>query len=361
MKNNKFITLIFSIFIIVAFIIIGYRIYESYNNQKKENNKNVEINNYYSVDYLFNNGFIKNANTISDFANEGKSLYMYLDAENVLYIKSSNNDKKIDKQVTGLPKEKTTIYYNNLYDDYYEFVAKAGSDIYYVFLNIIDNKEYYFTKVGSGIKNIYIPTYDKKNVYVNKNNVMTTNFIFLDKDKNFKYLSSDHNNYILKDDLETKKPFYDYVCASDSEVCNNLIVYQTFKNEASSPFMKDVLKDDNDDPIEVKDMFSVFEIKSNNNIDMKTLKEQDLLKYDFVFDTYIIDINNSCYKVSINNKSYKEKQNATVIKLDYTVKEVKYDNNSFEIIYDGIKSDIIKKEKNKELITSTIYDKKNSK
>lgn len=361
MKNNKFITFVFSVFIIIAFIIIGYRIYESYDSQKKANNKNVEINNYYSVDYLFNNGFIKNANTISDFSNEGKDLYMYLDAENVFYIKSSSNDKKVDKQVTGLPKTKTVVYYNNLYDDYYEFVAKTDNDIYYTCINITDNNDRYFTKVGSNIKNVYIPAYDKQSVYVNQNNSIITNFIFLDENRNFKYLSSENNNYVLKDDLESKKPFYDYVCASsESSICNDLMIYQTFKNEVSSSFMKDVLKEE-EKPVEVKDMFSIFEIKSDNNIDMKTLKGQDLQKYDFVFDTYVIDINNNCYKIEITSKVYKEKQNAIVTKLDYKVKEIKYNDNSFEIIYDGIKRDIITKDKNKILTTSTIYDKKNGK
>ena len=96
--KKKLVEIILFILVTVLFITIGYYIYQSYVSQKQEQNKNVEIDNYYSEEYLFNNDYIKVANTISDFSEEEKEVYMYLDAENILYIKYTNEKTKLKKK-----------------------------------------------------------------------------------------------------------------------------------------------------------------------------------------------------------------------------------------------------------------------
>ena len=355
MNKKKLETFCVLLIIITTFVIIGYYTYKSYENKKNSNDGNVEINNFYNVDYLFNNSYIDIPKTIDDFSSKEGKIYIYLDASNIMYIKYTDKEKN-NKKVTGLPKGNVTVYYNKIYDDYYEFLARTDNgDVYYSYININDSKDAKYVLIGSNIDKIYVPYYDKNGIYVNQKNKFTTNFILYDKEEQLKYIDIQDNNYLLKGDLEIKKPYFDYICASNnSDICNKYMVYITFSNELV--YNKEKLKNSNGDIIHVKDVFSSFEIISKKSVDLDNIKIKDLKKNSYLFSTYIVDDNQILYQLDISNNNEK------MVSLNDTsnkIKEYIYEDDgkltiSFE---DGTKK-VVEKANNKVFTTSTIYDKK---
>lgn len=365
--NKKLIEILGFSLIIVLFITIGYFTYQSYSVQKEDNSKPLEIDNYYSEEYLFNNDYIKFANTISDFSEEEKDIYMYLDAQNILYIKYTNGKTKLNKKISNLPEENVIVYYNNLYDNYYELAALTDkNELYYVDFDITSKNDYKFKKIANNIKEVYIPTYDKQTVHVNKKEKVTTNFIFSDKESQLKYLDYENNSYILKSSLEEVKPYFNYICASNtSSICNDIMLYQTFENKLTYTYKNDTtIKNEENKEIFVKEMFSIFEINTKKVIDLTNINIKDLTKkYSFLFTTYIVDEEGTIYKLEINNEKIKNKEEVTAsIHSKKIVNVIKYEKEhniitkAIIIYMDGTEEQIETKP-NKEIVTSTIYDK----
>lgn len=364
-KNKKIIEFICFILIISAFITIGYYTYKSYTTQKTKHTEQAKIDNYYNIEYLFNNGYIKTSETISNFKDEKNDVYMYLDKNNTLYIKYTNKKNIYNKHITGLPKKDLTIYYNNLNDNIYELSAltKEG-ELYYTYININNKKDYKFIKIGTNIDSIYSPTYDKKYVYVYKNNTFKTNFIYLDKNKKLKYIEKT-NNYTLKENIKDTKPYFDYICLSNNtKLCNKIIIYQNFDKKLVASYNNKIIKNEKNEEIVVKEMFGVLELNTNKKIDFSQLTYTKLKKYNYVFSIYIIDKEDKIYKLDITNNLIrsKEENNALLIS-EKKVKQLKYEGNisKINIIYTDGTSDKIENQNNKTIITSTIYDKDQNK
>ena len=353
-KYRKLFGSMFALLIIVSFILIGYYIYESYLNKKEANNDDVKIDNFYNIDYLFNNNYLNLSKGIDDFSEKSKKIYMYLDADNVLYIKYTS-EEILNKKVIDLPKDKLTVYYSDLGNNYYEFVAKTDNgDIYYVSLNLESSKDYSFVKVGSNIKNVYVPSYDKGPVFVNKTDLITTNFIFLDNDGVLKYLDFSNNKYVLKNDLSSVKPFFDYVCASDtSDICNDIMIYKTFDNELV--YDGNTITDVDGKRIFISDMFSYFEIFNSSKLDFNSINSSNLKKYKYLFTTYAISNEGIIYKLEIDSTNKSEvriNQYSTnkVKQLNYVSKD------KVQIVYDNGTIDLVESSDSSYLITSTLYD-----
>lgn len=354
--NKKTLESLCFLLIIITFIIIGYYTYQSYREKKNSNDSNVEINNFYNVDYLFNNSYIEEPNTIDDLSSKQDKVYMYLDASNIMYIKYTDNEK-YNKKIIGLPNKNVTVYYNNLYDNYYELLAKTeNNDVYYSVVNLDSAKDTKFYLIGENIDKVYTPLYDKKNVYINQNDKITTNYILYDTDGNLKYIDF-NKQYVLKSNLEEKRPYFDYICASNnSNICNYSMIYITFNNELS--YNGKILKNDNNETIHVKDVFSSFEIDSNKNIDINNISKKSLKKHSYLFNFYIIDDNQIVYKFDISNK------NKTLISLNDNsnkVKEYIYERGNSSkliIIFDNGTKQTIESGNNKLITTSTTYDKR---
>lgn len=362
--KKKIIEIIIFLLVTVLFITIGYYIYQSYTNKKEDQNKTIEIDNYYSEEYLFNNDYIKIASTISDFSEEAKEVYMCLDVDNVLYIKYTNEKTKLNKKISNLPKEKVTVYYNNLYDNYYEFTALTeNNEIYYIALDITSKKDYKFKKIGENIKEVYIPTYDKEKVYVSDN--PKSNFIFASNNQELKYISKEKKEYFLKTNVEKTKPYFDYVCASNTlSICNDIMIYQTFTKTLIPNYTKEEIKNQKGEEIFAREMFSVLEIDAKKEIDLNKVTYKDLTKkYNYIFTTYIIDEEGKIYEHKINKETIenKENPNATIYS-EKVVNKIEYEEKDnqiqkVQIIYiDGTKH-LIESKINKTIITSTIYDK----
>ena len=356
-KHGKLLGSMFVLFVFTFFIVIGYNIYESYSSKKDANNDDVKINNFYDIEYLFNNGYLNIANSINDFSDKGKKIYMYLDADNVLYIKYTSEDI-LNKKVNDLPKEKLTVYYNNLDNNNYEFVAKTDNgDIYYTSFNLESSEDYSFVKVGSNIKNVYVPSYDKSPVFVNKTDLIITDFIFLDNNDNLRYLDFLDNKYVLKNDLSSIKPYFDYVYASDnSDICNDVIIYKTFDNELV--YNGKTITEANGNRIFIDDMFSCFEIFDSSKIDFSSINSSDLKNYKYLFTTYAVSNKGIIYKLEIDSTNKSE------VRVDmYSVNEVKQINyinkDKVQIVYGDGKIDVIESHDNMDLITSTLYDRSN--
>lgn len=338
--------------VLIAFIIIGYYTYQSYSNKKDSNDNNVEINNYYNAEYLFNSGYLKNANTIENIEKD-KSISISFE-DNTMIIKYKDYIKKINE----VPKGDNTVYYNNLYDDYYEFLIKTDSSIYYAYVNLENNKDSSFTMIDERIKEVYIPIYDKEGVFVNKNKNFVSSFILSDNNKNLKYIDYD-NAYILKDDIKNKKPYFDYICAGTGlSACNNLIIYINFNNELV--YNDETIKN-NGKRIYVKDVFSSLEIESKKRVDINSLSMNDLIKHNYLFTNYIIDKNGIMYELRIVNKNMDIiKINDSSNKVKEYIYETKDNVSKLTILFEDETKEEIKSGNNKVLGTSTIYDKKST-
>lgn len=368
-RNKKVLEWCAFLLIVICFVVMGYYIYQSYSNQKNEKSDVIKIDNYYNPDYLFNNDYIKIASTIGDFNDEGKDVYMYLDKDNTLYIKYTNGKTSYNKNITNLPEGKVTVYYNNLYDDYYELVALTEEKkLYYISFDLKSKKDYKFYDVGEGINGVYVPSYDKSKVYVNKTDNLTTNFIFSDAENNLKYLDYEKKEYVLRDNLEDVKPYFDYVCASDTSVmCNDIMIYQTFENKLVYNYIDEVVKNDLDEDIIVKDMFATLEVDLKKQIDLDTISFSVLnKKYDYIFTVYIVDKEDNFYKLEINKEVLKQKQeNRALINSEKRVKQLVIDEKEgskvVHVIYvDGEETEIAE-DINKKIIASTVYDKNKNK
>lgn len=354
-KNEKKTGYIWFILIIIIFIVFGYYIYKSYTSKVEDNNESVKINDFYNIDYLFNNGYLTSAKTIQ---NLDKSIDMSLDSENNLNINAEYSSKKYSKTISGLDTKKYTIYYDRLSDTEYELIAQSddGNSVYYTSFNIVNsNDSTTFEKIEEKIKSVYVPSYDKSNVYININNDFHTNFVLVDSKKQLKYIDYKDNKYTFESNFKEKKPYFDYVCADDlSLLCNDLIIYKSFNDELV--YNNEKLKLD-DKVIYVRDMFSSFEIKSNDEIDFSLINKSNLNKYDYLFTTYIVDEQGLLYKLDIT----KEGQNIECInKNSDKVKELDYDESKISIVFINGEKETVTKDKNKILVTSTMYDKKNN-
>lgn len=354
--NKKALEKLCVLFIMVAFAIIGYYIYKSYEDKRSSNDSNVEINNFYNVEYLFNNSYIDVPQTIEDFSDEKGDIYIYLDASNVMYIKYTDNEEN-NKKIIGLPKEKVTVYYNHLHDHYYEFLSKTeNGEVYYTFVNLSDSNDEKFSLIGENINKVYAPVYDKAGVYINESDDFATKYIMYDKDEDLKFIDVSFNNkYTLKSHLESKRPYFDYICADiNSYLCNKYMIYISFENVLI--YDKKGLEDNNNKTIHAKDVFSSYEIKSKKNVDMKKLNKKSLKKYKYIFSTYIIDENQLAYQFDITNKG------ESIIPLnskENKVKEYIYEaDKKLSIIFEDGTAKEIKVGKNRIITTSTIYDKK---
>ena len=302
-------------------LVIAFFTYNSYKNgQNISDNK---INNYYDIEYLFNSNYIKIANTIKDYSDSEKIPYIYAESDK-LYIKTKDKINEIDK----LPLD-ATIFYNKIDDDNYEFISKTkDGDIYY------SNSNLPFSLIGENIKDIYIPTYDKEGILISD----TSGFIVLDNDNVLKYIVSDNKKYVLKDDLEVVKPYYNYICFK------NIILYQTFNNELE--YNNTRIKDEDNNSIFVKEMFAILE---------------KLDKESYIFKVYIIDEDSFMYLFEVNSNNFSNPV-TNLKKQVEKVEEVNYvkENDSIKEIkikYENGKSKVIGKDK--EIITSTVYDRKN--
>lgn len=350
-KKGKLKEFIFILVIVTIFGFFGYYTYKSYSNKVKDSDESVKINDFYNIDYLFNNNYLESAKEIGDLSSD--DLYMYLDADNVLYVKSTEEAVDVEETIKGLGTGKYTIYYNLLFDGKYELAAKdENNSVYYVSFDINDNSnEGSFVKIADKIKGVYHSTYDKDYIFINKNKDFVTNFVFVDKSKQLNYLDYSGDEYTLKSNFKEKKTYFDYVCASDkSDLCNNLIVYKTFNDEIV--YNNKVLKID-DKVVYAKDMFSSFEIKSDDDIDIGELNYSDLKKYEYLFVTYIIDEKGLLYKLDISND---DTSFECINKTSDKVKQIDYGTSRITIVFNNGDEEVISKEKNKVLSTSTMHD-----
>lgn len=369
-RNKKVLEFGAFFLIIMSFVVMGYYTYHSYSKQKEKSSEVIKIDNYYNPDYLFNNDYIKLADTIDSFSDEKKDIYMYLDKDNTFYIKYTNGNISYNKHITNLPKGKLSVYYNNLYDDYYELVAVSDEkDLYYVTFNLKSKKNYTFYKINGKVNSVYVPSYDKGNVYVNKKDKFVTNFIFSDSDNNLKYLDYKKNEYYLKDDFESVKPYFDYICVSDSfSVCDNTMIYQTFENKLIYKFNNKVVKNESGEEIIVKDMFATFEIDSKKIVNLDNISFDELnKKYDYNFIVYVVDKEDNFYKLELNKKVLKEKQevSAVVSSLE-KVKQIVINSKDgkskdVHVVYIDGEETKITEDLNKKIVTSTVYDKNKDK
>lgn len=347
---RKILSNLYVFIIIVILIIIGYYTYQSYMNKINSDDESVELNNYYDAEYLFNSGYIKKANTID--SNESISI-SYTDS--TMIIKYAN----YSKQINNVPSKEDTVYYNKLYDNYYEFLIVKDDSIYYACVDITDNNESSFSVINKKISEVYVSVYDKDVVFVNKTDKITTNFILADSKQKLYYIDYDNNKYVLKSDIENKKPYFDYICASDEiSVCNSLMVYITFN--------KELVYDDNNirynnKRIYIKDVFSSLEIETDKTIDFNTITMNELEKNKYSFKNYIIDKAGILYVFEIsNNASNISKINNGSNKVKEYIYDNKDDVSKLIIVFkDGTREEI-QSSNNKVINDSTIYDKTNN-
>lgn len=92
-NNSKFIERLLILIVIIVFISLGFITYQRY---KNNNDDEQIINNYYNLEFLFNNGYVRLANTIDSFNNDEVSFTLN---DNTLVIESEDTEKVI----SGLP------------------------------------------------------------------------------------------------------------------------------------------------------------------------------------------------------------------------------------------------------------------
>lgn len=368
--EKRLIEILCFVFVISSFLIIGYCTYKSYENKKKNNDDEIKIDNYYNSDYLFNSGYIKVASTISDFKEKEKSIYMYLDKDNTLYIKYINKNISYNKHVSGLPKGDIVVYYNDLNDGIYELSALTKNGVlYYSKVNLNNKKDHSFSMVDKNIDSVYTPVYDKNYIFIKDEDDIKTNFIFLDKKKNLKYLDTSSDKYVLKDNLKEVKPYFDYICAlSTKDICVNTLIYQDFNNNLLYTGNNEFIRDENNKIIVVNDTFVSFEIDSSKEVDFSDISFKKLSKkYNFKYNVYIVSKTGYLYEISFNNDSIKGSGKLIAKKLSSKkVKQVKYDESGsvitgVHVIYvDGTEYKFYQ-DVNKKIMTSTIYVKTKNK
>ena len=162
-KSKKFVEFICFLLIICAFVVIGYYTYESYANKKKDNTIETKVDNYYNIEYLFNNSYVKTSEEITNFKDEKNDVYMYLDKNNTLYVKYTNKNNIYNKHITGLPSGNITVYYNNLNDIF---------SLYSSYLNSMRTAIIYERSSSDYKKNKTVIDKNYDNAYKKYNNVL---------------------------------------------------------------------------------------------------------------------------------------------------------------------------------------------
>lgn len=324
---------VITVLIIAAFAIISYYTYQSYYDKSQNN----EIDNFYNTEYLYNNNYITSPNKLENFKND--DLSFVLDESNILYIKSKK--EKINIKTHGLPTESLVIYYSLVTENTYEFIAKTDSNnLYYCVLDLYKNSKNKFTMIGKNIKDIYVINSKETDL------IKTSSFIIVDQDNNFKYIDYVDNNYVLKDDIEKVKPYFDYLCKD--ELCKDFIVYISFNKELI--YKDKTIVDQDNNTIYIKDIFSILEIDNKNKTEIKDYK-----KHKYTYLIYIIDNNGKLYVMTLDNENYEIKQ----LETKGDVKDIVYETKNEEIvkikiIYGNGNIDVFEKGVNKYLINSTL-------
>lgn len=336
------------ILVILILILFGFLIYLRYT--KAPEVEKEKTDNYYNSEFLFNNDYIKQAEKVSDSKNSNKDLDIH-GANNILYINLLNNSTEIN----NLPSD-SEVYYNHLDNDCYEFAALKGNDLYYAETCLTSKNKKSFEKISSITKSVYVPNIYKKGIYVNDN--PKTNFIINTTSEELKYISRENNILGLYNDISRVNPYFDYVCAStNSSTCKKLMVYVSFEKELF--FNNKKITTSENKSIIVNDLFGILKVDTKENISIETLDYEHLSKYNYKFEVYVIDKDNSLFEISIikNNITEVKKISDKIKIIDY-----KKDNNSNiqNVIITDTNGRTINFEKtSKDLInTSTIYDRK---
>jgi len=367
-NKKKIIEMLIILIVIIVFIIMGIIIYERYKVKEETKEEVVTIDNYYNSEFLFNNGYIEKAREITDLKDENISIY--LDKDNNLYIKKVQTENNFNKQITGLPKGKINVYYNNLNNNCYEFAALEGETLYYTNMCLDNDKEYIFEKISTLAKEIYVPVTKNNNLYITETNEITSNFIINTENNEMKYISIEDNIPGLYNDLENIKPYFDYICVLNKEICKNTMYYLNFEKELVINYdLENSIKLNNNEKLIVQDLFGTFKINSLEKIDLNNLTYEELLNQkDFLFKLYVLDINNNLYTIDMTNNTLKNKEKPVLIKnSEEKVKTITYEKNELSeitgliITYENGKYEEITKDINYEIITSTLYEKNNNK
>lgn len=362
--KERFLIIIIAIF----FVIIGIIIYLRYNDDDVNTTLELE-NNYYTAEFLFNNDYIKTANTISDFNTNTDDLYMYLDGENILHIKYKDKENEVNKEVEGLPQGNVTVYYSHLSDNCFEFGGLLNNDFYYTNF-CLDEEVSNFERVSTSVLEVYTSSTDKEGVHVVDNSNIVSNFIIDTTTKEMKYLSYQDKVLGLYNTIDKVKPYFNYVCASDSSsLCEDIMIYLTFDNKLVMNYDNDlVIKNDIGEDLVVIDFFGVLEILEDEKIDLEEITFDDLEDYDYMFTVYALDKNNNLYTISINNNLIKEKEAAIAISASLekvkTLEYIEDDSGKVTevvITYENGDYDKIIEKDNFDIIVSTLYDRSETK
>lgn len=367
-KNKKLIETIIILFVIIIFIIMGIIIYQRYIEKQETNQDAPIINDYYNSEFLFNNGYIKIADTIENLKQED-NIYMYLDKENTLNIKTVEKSNINNKQIKGLPQGKLKVYYNYLKDDCYEIAALKEKELYYINVCLKDTKEAYFEKISTTVKEIYVPEVTKKfNITETKN--ITSNFIIDTEINELKYISIEDNIIGLYNNIKDKTPYFDYICIYQDEICKNTMYYINFEKELVPNYdIENPVKTNENKKLIVQDLFGTLESNNKNNLDINNLIYKDFLeKINFSFKLYVLDINNDLYKIDMTNETLKNKEISNITKVSNDkVKTITYETNETPeitgilITYADGTIEKITSGENKTIITSTLYEKNSNK
>ena len=352
MKNKTRIicfVIIFLVLLIVAFIIY-FRYTSSSSNIDK-----VIVNDYYNSEFLFNNNYIKPADNITDSRKNNKDLDIHV-TNDILYINLLNQSKTIKRVPTG----KTTIYYNHLDNDCYEFAALKGNDLYYASTCLSNKKETSFEKVSSASKAVYAPNTYKKGIYVNDVSPVS-NFIINTTMKELKYISYKENILGLYDNINKNNSYFDYICADiNADLCKNLIVYVTFSKEMV--FNDKKIANDKNDNLLIQDLLAILKINSNKKIDVSGMTFSELKKYDYIFEIYAWNKDGYVYTISLDKDSFNNEKLIAKKLSNKKIKAVDYKKNKADEITNVIltendgKTINLSKKNNEFIMTSTIYD-----
>lgn len=323
MKQKTRILLVIAI--LVFFILLGILVYFRYIKSTEENNE-VKVNNFYNSEYLFNNNYIKEADTIEKLPSILKK-----DKDKILIDYLSKKNEVID-----LPSAAKDIYFSKLSEECFEFATIVKSDLYYANVCISDKNNNNFKKINNNAKSIYTLNTLMDGEYINTN--PNTNFIIDAKDGNLKYIGIKDNTLGLYNNIEEKMPYFDYICANNTlSICNSLKVFITFQNELA--FNDNIIKDDNDRVIKVEDLFSSFSTSDTKQLDIENITYDRLNKNNYKFDIYVLDKKSYLYILSIDNSSFKK---APVIKKvnSKKIKIIDYEKDENDIINKVILTDI---------------------
>ena len=321
---------------IIIFLLIGFIIYERAQITTKKNEK-IITNDYYNIEFLWGNGYIKEPETIDKTE---KNISMYLDGKNILHIKTKT--KKIE--INGLPETNIKLYYTKIKENCYELAGLDKNDLYYQNICINKSTKKTFEKISTNAKGIYISAQEKENInLLNKTN-FKTNFIISTQDDKIKYIEKKDNVLGLYNEIKDIKPYFDYICITKNNLCQKTKAYITFDKELILPNLENSLKKSIGETLTVEDIFAQIKEGQDKN---------------YLYTIYILDKDGKLYSIDLKTK--KQTPFAVCVK-EEKVKTIKYDeeNKKIEnIIITYINGDYKKiTNTNDNIITSTIYDKK---